>query len=46
MQLKKLNIPKREVAFLSINSSGKMYIQPQNGKYIVVETNYKGEGNW
>ena len=46
MQLKKLNLPKREVAFLSINSSGKMYIQPQNGKYIVVETNYKGEGNW
>ena len=46
MQLKKLNLPKREVAFLSINSNGKMYIQPQNGKYIVVETNYKGEGNW
>ena len=46
IQLKKLNIPKKEVVFLSINSNGKMYIQPENGKFQIVQTNYKGDGNW
>ena len=46
-QLKDTNIKSiKEIVIATINQQGKMYIQPYNGKYITLETNYKGDGKW
>lgn len=45
-QYKKQNLNKNDVIFVSINTLGKMYIQPKSGSFVVVETNFKGDANW
>ena len=36
----------KEVIFLSINSEGKMYIQPKSGKFVVCNPSFKGGAGW
>lgn len=36
-------IEPNNVIFLSINTEGKMYVQPKLGSFKVIETNYKGD---
>ncbi len=45
-QIKNAKLNPDDVIFAQINSQGKMYIQPKNESFVVIETNYKGEGNW
>ncbi len=35
-----------EILLVTLNSQGKMYIQPKNGSFVTIETEYKGEGKW
>lgn len=35
----------KDIILLTINNQGKMYIQPKNGKFKTIETEYQG-GNW
>lgn len=39
-------IEPNNVIFLSINTEGKMYVQPKLGSFKVIETNYKGDSWW
>lgn len=36
----------KDILLITINQSGKLYIQPKQGKFITKETNYNGEENW
>ena len=46
-QLKKANIKSlKDVVLATINQQGKMYIQPIAGKFVVLETDYKGDKKW
>ena len=35
-----------EILLITLNTQGKMYIQPKNGPFVIIETEYKGEGKW
>lgn len=35
-----------EILLITLNTQGKMYIQPKNGSFVTIETEYKGEGKW
>jgi len=44
--IKKVGIEKiKDILLLTIDNSGKMYLQPQKGKFEVINTNYQG-GDW
>ena len=46
-QLKNTNIKSiHDIVLATINQRGKMYIQPYEGKFITLETDYEGEGKW
>ena len=45
-QLNKINLKLSDVFFVSINTEGKMYVQPNNGSFQVLQTNYQGDGKW
>jgi uncharacterized membrane protein YcaP (DUF421 family) len=46
-QLKKSNFSSiGEIIFATINHHGKMYVQPYDGKFQIIETPYKGEDKW
>lgn len=34
-----------DILLITLNSEGKMYIQPHDGSFVTIETNYKG-GSW
>lgn len=36
----------KEIALITLTQDGKLYVQPQKGKYKLIKTNYKGEQNW
>lgn len=36
----------KDVVVATIDTNGKMYIQPKTGKFATVNTSYKGKGNW
>lgn len=36
----------KDVILITLNSKGKMYIQPKDGSFVTRDTNYKGDGNW
>ncbi len=36
----------KDVLIATIDNGGKMYIQARNKKYIAINSNYKGGGNW
>lgn len=36
----------KDVMLATIDQYGKMYIQPNEGKFVVIRTNYKGENKW
>jgi len=45
-QIKKVGIKSiKDIMILTINNNGKIYVQPKQGKFEVIETNYQG-GNW
>ena len=45
--LKSVNLTNlNKIALITLNTQGKMYIQPINGEFVVKETDYKGDGNW
>ena len=45
-QISKVGIKSiKDLLILTINNSGKLYIQPKKGKFTTLETNYQG-GNW
>ena len=35
-----------EILLITLNTQGKMYIQPKNGAFVIIETEYKGDGKW
>lgn len=35
-----------DIILITLNTQGKMYIQPKNGPFVVRNTTYKGDGNW
>ena len=45
-QIKKSNLNPNDIIFASINTDGKMYVQPENGKFATIETNFNGDGKW
>ncbi|MBQ2864483.1 MAG: DUF421 domain-containing protein [Clostridia bacterium] len=45
-QLGKVSLKISDIFFISINTEGKMYIQPKTGEFKVIETNYQGDGKW
>lgn len=45
-QIKKSNLNPNDIIFVSINTDGKMYVQPKTGKFTTIETNYNGDGKW
>ena len=46
-ELKKENITDlNTIALITINTKGKMYIQPKKGEFILKEIDYNGDGNW
>lgn len=45
-QLGKVGLKMSDIFFISINTEGKMYIQPKTGEFKVIETNYQGDGKW
>ncbi len=45
-KIKDYNIKPDDVIFAQINNKGKLYVQPKKGKFILIETNYNGDGNW
>lgn len=36
----------KNIVLATINQQGKMYIQPYNGKFETIETNYRGDNKW
>jgi uncharacterized membrane protein YcaP (DUF421 family) len=36
----------KEVLLITINQSGKLYVQPRQGNFVTKQTNYNGEENW
>ena len=44
-QIRESGFEPNQIIFLSINSDGKMYIQPKNGCFKVTQTSFKG-GSW
>lgn len=45
-QIKKVGIKSiKDIMILTMNNNGKIYVQPREGKFEVIETNYQG-GNW
>ena len=45
-ELNKYDLTLKKVLLVTIDQEGTMYIQPKNGKFLSVESNYKGDGNW
>lgn len=45
-QIKKANLNPKDIIFASINTQGKMYVQPRSGHFATIETNYNGVGKW
>ncbi len=45
-QLKNINLKINDIFLVSINQQGKMYIQPNNGAFKILNTNYQGDGKW
>lgn len=45
-QVGKVNLKPSDIFFASINTKGKMYIQPKTGNFKVIETNFKGDEKW
>lgn len=44
--IKKVGIKSiKDIMILTMNNNGKIYVQPKQGKFEVIETNYQG-GNW
>jgi uncharacterized membrane protein YcaP (DUF421 family) len=35
-----------DIVLITLNNKGKMYIQPQNGNFVIRKTNYQGDGKW
>ena len=35
-----------DIVLITLNNKGTMYIQPQNGNFVVRKTNYQGDGKW
>ena len=45
--IKKTNAKEiKNVMIATINHQGKMYIQPYDGKFEIIETNYRGDNKW
>ena len=36
----------KDIMLITINTEGKMYIQPKDGEFVTIETEYKGDKNW
>ena len=36
----------KDIIFATINQHGKMYVQPYQGAFKVIETEYRGDGKW
>ncbi len=45
-QVSKIKLKPTDIFFASINTEGKMYIQPKVGCFKIIETNFKGEEKW
>lgn len=46
-QLKKVKLTDiKNILVLTLNKSGKLYIQPKNGKYVELNCEYSGGANW
>ena len=45
-QAQKVNIENiKDILIMTLNNNGKIYIQPRQGKFSTIESNYQG-GNW